>query len=132
MKRLALVLSMALAALAGPAGAGHPWLPALLTIDPESLHGLTVAGRPVLAVDLRAPEAYREGRLPGARSIPLASLGARHRELPETPLLVLYGASGLEEAATASRYLRAAGRANVFVLEGGFAAWQARGYDVER
>jgi len=119
-------------ALGGPVTAGHPWQAALLTIDAESLHRLTTAGRPVLAVDVRPAEAYRSGRLPGARSIPLSSLGARRREIPEAPLVVLYGAEGLEEAATAFRDLRAAGHANVFVLEGGFAAWQAQGYGVER
>lgn len=32
----------------------------------------------------------------------------------------------------AYRYLRAAGHATVFVLEGGVAAWQAQGYGVEQ
>jgi rhodanese-related sulfurtransferase len=119
-------------ALAGPATAGHPWLPPLLTIDPESLQRLTTGGRPVLAVDVRPPEAYRTGRLPGARSIPLSSLTTRRNEVPADTLVVLYGTAGLEEAVTAYRYLRGAGHANVFVLEGGFAAWQAQGYGVER
>jgi 3-mercaptopyruvate sulfurtransferase SseA len=68
---------------------------------------------------VRAPSV---GRLPGARSIPLSSLGTRRGEIPSGPLVVLYGAEGL----------LAAGHANVFVLEGGFAAWRARGDDVER
>lgn len=126
------VAGLVVLALAGPAVAGHPWHAALLTIDAESLQRLTAVGRPVVAVDVRPPEAYRGGRLPGARSIPLSSLGARRSEVPGEPLVVLYGAEGLEEAATAYRYLRAAGHGNVFVLEGGFAAWQARGYEVER
>lgn len=121
-----------LLALGGPVAAGHPWQAALLTIDAESLHRLTTAGRAVLAVDVRPAEAYRSGRLPGARSIPLSSLGTRRREIPADPLVVLYGAEGLEEAAVAYRHLRAAGHANVFVLEGGFAAWQGQGYGVER
>jgi rhodanese-related sulfurtransferase len=108
--------------LQSPAVAGHPWHAALLTIDAESLQRLTAAGRPVVAVDVRPPEAYRGGRLPGARSIPLSSLGTRRGEIPSEPLVVLYGAEGL----------LAAGHANVFVLEGGFAAWRARGDDVER
>ena len=128
----ALVPLLALLLLGGPAAAGHPWQPPLLTIDPESLQRLTVSGRPVLAVDVRPAEKYRGGRLPGARSIPLSSLVARRREVPSDGLVVLYGADSLEEATTAYRYLRAAGHANVFVLEGGFTAWQARGYGVER
>ena len=122
----------ALLALAAPALAGHPWVPPLLTIDPESLQRLTGEGRPVLAVDLRPLAAYRTGRLPGARSIPLSSLTGRRSEVPADALVVLYGAQGLDEAASAYRYLRSTGHANVVVLEGGFAAWQAHGYGVER
>lgn len=128
----ALVVLVGLLALIGPAAAGHPWQPPLLTIDAESLQRLAATGRPVLAVDVRPTEAYRDGRLPGARSIPLSSLTARRREVPAEVLVVLYGGDGLEEATTAYRYLRSAGHANVFVLEGGFAAWQAHGYGVER
>jgi rhodanese-related sulfurtransferase len=122
----------ALVCLTLAAEGGHPWAPPLLTIDPESLRRLADEGRPVLAVDLRPAEAYRSGRLPGARSIPLASLTGRRREVPADTLVVLYGARGLEEATTAYRYLRSTGHANVVVLEGGFAAWQAHGYGVER
>jgi hypothetical protein len=77
------------------------------------------ASRPPVLRTLQAPSV---GRLPGARSIPLSSLGTRRGEIPSEPLVVLYGAEGL----------LAAGHANVFVLEGGFAAWRARGDDVER
>jgi rhodanese-related sulfurtransferase len=126
------VAALIVLALAGPAAARHPGHPALLTIDAESLQRLTEAGRPVVTVDVRPPEAYRDGRLPGARSIPLSSLGARRSEIPGEPLVVLYGAADLDEAAAAYRHLRAAGHANVFVLEGGFAAWRAHGYGVER
>lgn len=130
-RALGLLTAAALLAVAAPALGGHAWTPALLTIDPESLQRLRTEGRPVLAIDLRASEAYRTGRLPGARSIPLTSLVARQGEVPGDTLVVLYGAAGIDEAATAYRYLRAAGHGNVFVLEGGFAAWHARGYGIE-
>jgi 3-mercaptopyruvate sulfurtransferase SseA len=128
----AIVGLVALLALLGPAAAGHPRQPPLLTIDAESLQRLTAMGRPVLAVDVRPPEAYQDGRLPGARSIPLSTLTVRRHEVPADALVVVYGAEGLEEATTAYRYLRATGHASVFVLEGGFAAWRAHGYGVER
>jgi 3-mercaptopyruvate sulfurtransferase SseA len=131
-RRLLLLLVVILGA-AGPAQAGHPWMPPLLTIDPESLQRMNTSGaRPVVAVDVRPAAAYQDGRLPGARSIPLSSLTTRRREVPADALVVLYGGAGLDEAITAYHYLRAAGHANVFVLEGGFAGWQAQGYAVER
>lgn len=112
--------------------AGHPWTPPLITIDAESLRRLGTTGRPLLPVDVRPVEAYRDGRLPGARSIPLSSLTARRGEVPADALVILYGAVGTEEARIAYRYLHSAGHANVVVLEGGFDAWQALGYGVER
>jgi rhodanese-related sulfurtransferase len=131
MRRRAAALALVLA-LATPAAADHAWAPPLLTIDPDSLQRLSAAGRPVAVIDVRPEEAYRGGRLPGARSIPLPSLIPRRGEIPSAAFVVLYGADGLEDAATAYRYLRGAGQQNVFVLEGGFAAWRAKGYSVER
>lgn len=119
-------------AVARPAGAGHAWGSPVLTIDADSLQQLTRQGRAIVAVDVRPPEAFRAGRLPGAKSMPLTALTARQRELPDDSLLVLYGADSVDEAAAAFRYLRSAGRTNVVVLEGGFAAWRAGGFEVER
>jgi rhodanese-related sulfurtransferase len=123
---------LVLLALGRPAAAGHAWSTPVLTIDADSLQQLTQQGRPVLAVDVRAPEAFQAGRLPGAQSIPLTALTARQRELPPDRLVVLYGADSVDEAAAAFRYLRSTGRTNIFVLEGGFAAWRTSGYRVER
>ena len=127
----ALVGLVVLVVPAESAVAGHPSAPPLLTIDAESLQQLQAAGRPVLAVDLRPAEAFQSGRLPGARSIPLPTLAARRSEVPADTLIVLY-ADGVEDATVAYRYLRRAGHANVFVLEGGLAGWRAHGYGVER
>lgn len=131
MSRLAAALTLLLV-LAAPAVAGHPAAPAVLTIDPASLERLAAAGRPPVVIDVRPAEAYVRGRLPGARSIPLDTLVPRREEVPGAGIVVLYGAERVDEAAAAYRYLRAAGRGDIFVLEGGFAAWQARGYAVER
>jgi 3-mercaptopyruvate sulfurtransferase SseA len=51
--------------------------------------------------------------------------------VPVSAIVVLYGADGVDEAAAAARYLRTTGHTMVFVLEGGFAGWQARGLGVE-
>jgi rhodanese-related sulfurtransferase len=123
---------LVLLAFGRPAAAGHPWGAVILTIDAESLEQLAAQGRPVLTVDVRAPEAFQAGHLPGARSMPLSVLTAQERELPDDGLVVLYGADNVDEVSAAFRYLRSAGRRNVVVLEGGFAAWRARSYQVER
>ena len=44
---------LVLLAVGRPAVAGHPWGPAILTIDPDSLGQLAAQGRPVHVVDVR-------------------------------------------------------------------------------
>jgi rhodanese-related sulfurtransferase len=131
MRRLLAGLAV-LVATALPAAASHPMQGPVLTIDPGSLERLKAEGRPVALIDVRPHGAWERGRLPGARSIPLDALIPRQAEVPAGAIVVLYGADGVDEAAPAARYLRAAGRPAVFVLEGGFTGWQARGLGVER
>ncbi len=130
MRRLLAALAL-VAVSATPAGAGHPQLGPLLTIDPPSLERLRAEGRPLALIDVRPAGAYARGRLPGARSIPLDALVPRRSEVPEAAIVVLYGADGVDEAAPAARYLRSTGHTAVFVLEGGFTGWRARALGVE-
>jgi rhodanese-related sulfurtransferase len=120
------------AVAAGPAAGSHPLQGPLLTIDPASLQRLEAEGRPLALIDVRPAEAWQRGRLPGARSIPIDTLIPRRGEVPAAGIVILYGADGVDEAAAAARYLRTAGHAAVFVLEGGFTGWQARGLGIER
>jgi rhodanese-related sulfurtransferase len=131
MRRLLAALAL-VSAVTGPAAAGHPLQGPLLTIDPASLQRLKAEGRPLALIDVRPAEAWQRGRLPGARSIPLQALIPRHGEVPAAAIVVLYGGDGVDEAAAAARYLRTTGHTAVFVLEGGFTGWQARGLGVER
>jgi rhodanese-related sulfurtransferase len=130
MRRLLGALALvALTAL--PAAGSHPHSGPVLTIDPASLLRLRAEQKPVVLIDVRPPDAYARGRLPGARSIPLDALVPRRAEVAPGAIVVLYGMNTVDEAAPAARYLRGTGHAAVFVLEGGFAGWQARGLGVE-
>ena len=124
--------ALALVALTAlPAAGSHPQSGPVLTIDPASLLRLRAEQRPVVLIDVRPPDAYARGRLPGARSIPLDTLVPRRAEVAAGAIVVLYGTETVAEAAPAARYLRGTGHAAVFVLEGGFAGWRARGLGVE-
>lgn len=123
-------LTLALLA-AAPAAASHPASAPVLTIDAASLQRLRTENRRVELIDVRPAEAFARARLPGARSIPLDTLVPRQREMSPAAIVVLYGAETVDEAAPAARYLRTTGHPAVFVLEGGFAGWQARGLGVE-
>jgi hydroxyacylglutathione hydrolase len=128
-------LTLALVTLAlGPAPAaavhGAPDAPLSLVPAAELMKSLETNPRPVL-VDLRPPEAFRQGRLPGARSVPLRELRRRIGEVP-AGRIVLYCDCSPEEVDAAYRFLRDRGFADVRALAGGFAAWVAAGLPVER
>jgi rhodanese-related sulfurtransferase len=86
----------------------------------------------VIILDVRPTEEYGAGHIPGARSIPLAELKARLRELPRTREIIAYCRGPyciLADEAVAllqSRGLKA------FRLEQGFPDWKARGFPVEQ
>ncbi|HSD80921.1 MAG TPA: rhodanese-like domain-containing protein [Solirubrobacteraceae bacterium] len=126
---LAPLLIAALAA--ATAHAGHGTAGPLPVVPAPALKAELDAGRPPHLVDLRPAEAYRQGRLPGARSIPIRELRRRHVELPRGRL-VLYCDCPREELEAAYRFLVDRGAERVDALEEGFAGWTKRGYPVER
>lgn len=84
-----------------------------------------------MVVDVRTPEEYAGGHVPGAVNLPLDALGARMDELGahrdgEVYLICQSG----RRSARAAELLSAAGYTAVNV-EGGTAAWRAAGHPVE-
>jgi phage shock protein E len=73
-------------------------------------------------LDVRTPEEFAQGHLPGARNVPVQVLAQRLAEVgsPETPVVVYCAAGG--RAATATELLRRAGFRDVHCL-GGIGAW---------
>ena len=127
---LVLVVAGALA-LASPARADHARYGVVLVIGPETARELMERGG-VAAIDLRPEGDYRAGRLPGARSLPLATLASRLDELPRDGVLVLYGDAATERVLGAYHLIRARHPGDVYVLEGGLDAWRRLGYRLER
>lgn len=105
----------------------------IVEINPEALSAELERGGDLLLVDVREPDEYRLGHLPGAVSIPRGIVEPaadlqypkRHPELSqarERPV-VLYCATG-GRSALACDVLREMGFENVASLAGGVAAWQ--------
>ena len=93
------------------------------------LHDLLEKGD-VLVVDVRPLYAFDKAAIIGAVSIPAGSqFEVRYEEIPQDRPVYLIDADG-SRAAEAREYLIAHGYdpSNVFVVEGGMAAWQAAGY----
>lgn len=79
-------------------------------------------GRPKpFLLDVRQPEEFRSGHIPGARLIPLGELLARLKELPKDQEIICVCASG-SRSMSATRRLAGAGY-NATNLSGGMIAW---------
>lgn len=76
----------------------------------------------VMLLDVRQPDEFEEGRIPGARLIPLGELPDRLRELERDKPTVVYCRRGGRGSAGAS-VLMHAGFSEVYNLDGGISAW---------
>jgi len=111
------------------------WLAADLPLASAGLVDAVGARRSLqegaVALDVREPDEYAAGHLPGAVHIPLGQLAARNGELPRDRPIVTYCGHG-ERAATALSLLEQAGLTPLANLGGGIEAWEAAPLPVER
>ena len=82
----------------------------------------------VLVLDVREPEEYDEGALPGVLHIPRGHLEAQieGRALDRDQTIVVYCAGGVRSA-FAARTLQELGYSNVLSMAGGFGKWKDEG-----
>ncbi len=113
----------------------HEWksrrgdLETVSELDPSSLKKL--AGQNGLQlVDVRSPEEWSKGHLPGAIHIPLAQLPDRIGELDAAAPIVLQCKGG-GRSSIATSFLQSRGLSNVSNLAGGFDAWVAQGFKID-
>jgi phage shock protein E len=87
----------------------------------------------VVVLDVRTPEEFAAGHVPGARNISHDQLAARLPELGELKdkQVVLYCRSG-RRTLLAQEILRKAGFTNLRHLEGDYLAWEAAQRPIER
>jgi rhodanese-related sulfurtransferase len=109
--------------------------PAPRIVSPTEARALVEWPPGVLVVDVRTPEEYAEGHLPGAHRVQLDELaaaidGGEFPGSPEAPVLV-YCRTG-SRSAQAATLLAGRGFERVYDLEGGITAWGAEGQPVQR
>ncbi|HEY7517792.1 MAG TPA: rhodanese-like domain-containing protein [Methylomirabilota bacterium] len=129
--RRAAWLGVVALATATAAWADHRWAP-VLTIDADSAKSLMDRGERVEPLDLRPSADFQTGRLPRARSLPLADLADRVDEVPRSGVVVLYCGCPRDQLVRAYQFLRGRRYTNVFVLEGDLEGWRGHGYALER
>lgn len=103
---------------------------AMLTSSPEvpvvPVNELLTRPADAILLDVREPEEYVTGHLPGARNLPQADLASRAGELPKDQPLYVICQAGMRSLRSA-QFLRQAGFARVISVSGGTSAWAAAG-----
>ena len=103
---------------------------AVNTVSPfEAQKKLALKPKPFL-LDVRQPEEFRAGHIPGAKLIPLGELPRRMHELPKTQEILCVCHSG-NRSLSATRQLTGAGY-NAINVRGGMAAWLRAGLPVTK
>ena len=101
--------------------------------NPEYVKKMMDAGVPLLIVDIRTPEEYRSGHIPGAVSISLAELEQRAvREIPDTGRVIIYCDCDKPTIAKTFAMLFNQGIGSIMYLfmDGGFARWRKLNYPI--
>ena len=100
---------------------------------PEQLQRRLKSGEPVVVIDVRDPDEYRDGHLEAATNISRGFLEFRVGTAvtnPSTPV-VLYCQTGLRSV-LAAKALKELGYATVINLQGGYQKWVQSGFPVVR
>ena len=80
-------------------------------------------------VDVRTPEEFKSGHIPGAINIDVQAFGRRMNEIPQNKAVVLYCRSG-NRSASAAGMLQRAGYTDIYDL-GGIGAWARAGLPIK-
>jgi rhodanese-related sulfurtransferase len=97
------------------------------TVTPDTLLERQRKGdEALLVLDVRTPEEFASGHVPGAVNIPYDQLPARIGEVPRDKDVVLYCRTG-RRAALAAEVLAGQGYVGLGHLEGDIQAWVAQG-----
>jgi len=100
------------------------------SISAATLHAQRESGTAPAVIDVRTPEEYASGHIPGAVNVPFDQVATRIGEIDGSHGVALYCMVG-PRARKGESALLAAGHEKVFHLEGGLAAWQAAGFPIE-
>jgi sulfur-carrier protein adenylyltransferase/sulfurtransferase len=107
-------------------------LQAVPEVAPADLQSRLSGGEQIVVIDVREPEEFARGKIPGAHTIPRGVLEMQvDGRLPREATVVLYcGAGG--RSALAAKSLVDMGYDKVENLRGGWSAWTNSGLPVER
>jgi len=100
------------------------------TVDAATVHALQDSPD-IFLLDVREPDEYAAGHIPGVTLIPMGEVASRMSELPTDTEIIVTCRTGNRSGQVAD-FLREQGFTNVHNMEGGIVAWQEAGYTVEQ
>ncbi len=115
----ALAAILVLAALPSGAVAGGK---KFLSVSPMEAKTMIEAREDLLVIDVRSPEEYSQGALPGSTLVPFWKVMKGEHGLPKNkPILLVCAVGGRSYAA--GQYLSMRGYPEIYNLSGGLSAW---------
>ena len=98
----------------------------------EEVHDALERGEEVSVVDVREPEEWEAGHVPGAKHLPRGLLEYKVAdELPNKDARIVVHCALGGRGALAAKSLQEMGYTNVANMEGGVKAWRENGYETE-
>ncbi len=110
-----------------------PWAMLTTTAPIPEVDGDAVVGRTpdVVVLDVREPEEYAHGHVPGSINLPQADLASRLEELPRSRPIWVICQAGFRSLRSA-QFLKQVGFEQVASITGGIAAWSGAGRPLNR
>lgn len=102
----------------------------IISIDAEKLTELQSDG--ILVVDIRTPEEYNQGHIPGVKLINFRDNDflAQMNELDKSKPVIIHCARGGRSGNAANQLIKA-GFTTIYDYSGGFNDWKAKGLEIE-
>lgn len=124
MKRVVLVLLMILTMVT------QVWA-AEKNISARDARALLDANKNIYLLDVRTPQEYSQGKLPGSVLIPIGEFERRIREVPKNKTIVVYCAVGSRSKPVAG-FLAQQGYKDVYNMTDGIVGWYRNGFPIQR
>ena len=100
--------------------------------DVETVHDAMGSGEAITVLDVREPDEFEAGHVPGAKPLPRGLLEYKAAdELPDKDARIVVHCALGGRGSLAAKSLKEMGYTNVANMEGGLSAWREKGYEVE-